>query len=113
MRKFFSDKEMECHCCHFQAMDPDFMDRLNTARELAGIPFHVTSGFRCLNHNLEVGSASTNHTTGKAVDIKCNNAQYRCTIVSALITAGFTGLGVGKDFIHCDTNHDTGMLWLY
>ena len=113
MRNFFSDKEMECHCCHFQAMDPDFMQKLNAARAMADIPFYITSGFRCDQHNKDVGSTSTNHTTGRAVDIRCTSSPNRKIIIAALLEAGMSGLGVGKDFIHCDTNHDTGMLWLY
>jgi len=60
-----------------------------------------------------VGSTSTNHTRGKAADIVCNGPFHRFHLVRPLLASGFLGIGIGKDFIHCDSNRKTPRLWTY
>ena len=112
-KNYFTKKEMQCHCCGANNMSDDFMLRLNQARKLAGIPFFITSGYRCKKHNEEVGSTSTNHTRGKAADIMCNVSKDRYLIVEALLNANMLGIGIGQTFIHCDINRDSPAVWLY
>lgn len=113
MKEYFSNDELRCRCCGKLKSDPDFRFKLNLARDRAGIPFIIESGYRCPKHNAEEGSTSTNHTTGKGVDIRCLAGPDRYKIVSALLSVGFTGIGIHKTFIHADTNHKTPALWLY
>jgi uncharacterized protein YcbK (DUF882 family) len=94
-------------------MNPDFLNLLDNAREESTISFTITSGYRCPKHNKEVGSTSTNHTSGKAADIKCFDGYSRLKIIAALIKVGFRRIGIGKDFIHCDINHSVESIWLY
>ncbi len=113
MQNYFDDDELQCPCCHKSKMDKTFMVKLNAAREAAGIPFYLSSAFRCSKHNAEIGSTANNHTTGNAADIHCTQSINRFKIVKATLDAGFTGIGIGKRFIHADTNHNTPMIWLY
>jgi zinc D-Ala-D-Ala carboxypeptidase len=113
MKNYFSDYELRCKCCDALVVDEDFLRRLNNARMIAGFPFVITSGYRCPKHNAEVGSTSTNHTSGKAADIQCLSDNERYRMLNALIIAGMMGIGVGKDFIHADTNRLTLAVWTY
>ena len=113
MENFFTENEMKCPCCGNLMMDTDFMKKLNMARWIARIPFVVNSGYRCPEHNKNVGSTSTNHTTGKAADIRCTDSTKRYDMVMAMIGAGIPGIGIGPTFIHCDVNRTAAMLWTY
>jgi uncharacterized protein YcbK (DUF882 family) len=97
-------------------MEPNFLERLDRARELAGVPFVITSGYRCRRHNAAVdGVEDSAHCWGVAADIKATSGHRRYAILFALIGAGFTRIGVGKDFIHCDYDEDKPqrVVWLY
>ena len=72
--KNFSTNEMACACCQKVEMDDEFMRMLQELRDVAGFPFRINSGFRCLKHNSAVSSHKTKagiHTFGKACDISC------------------------------------------
>lgn len=82
-------------------MDESFMRRLIVARELAGIPFPITSGYRCDKHDDKFGGAR-NHTTGRAVDIACSTSTRRAEIVIALLSVGLTRIEIADRHIHVD-----------
>lgn len=110
----FSEDEFRCKCgCGKAEMDSRFLVMIDEARRLAGIPFAITSGYRCEAHNAAVGSTSTNHTKGLAADIACNGGPDRYDMVASLIKAGFRRIGLAKKFIHCDINDGPGSIWLY
>ena len=111
--KNFKIEEFNCKCCGGNKMKPDFLEKLDNARDIAGIPFGISSGYRCPNHNKEIGSTATNHPLGVAADIRCTDGSSRFKIISALIQAGFTRIGVAKSFIHCDTNNLPSSIWFY
>jgi hypothetical protein len=47
---------------------------LQPLRDIYGSPIHVNSGFRCKAVNQKVGGVTTSqHTTGEAADISCDN----------------------------------------
>jgi len=111
----FNSEEMRCPCCGVEDMDDDFMDMLQMARDIAGIPFHINSGFRCVDHNSDVGGVlGSMHTRGKAADIRARNNAERGDVVNAVIRAGFNRVGIYESFIHVDTKYPTGqkMTWL-
>ena len=94
----------------------DFLHKLDEARSLAdGTPFKITSGYRTPQHNLDVGGRiGSSHLKGVAADISCNNSADRQKIINALISVGFTRLGIGKTFIHVDNDKDKpSAIWLY
>ena len=115
-REYFKPAEFECKCCNEVVLDDGFMQMLDLARSIAEVPFTITSGYRCQAHNKAVGSKPTSsHPLGLAVDIKASGSRHRFTIVSALLDAGFSRIGIGSDFIHVDNDQDkTGfVIWLY
>ncbi|QDP55948.1 MAG: putative peptidase M15 [Prokaryotic dsDNA virus sp.] len=96
-------------------MDINFLYKLEHARELAGVPFKITSGYRTKDHNAKVGGVpNSSHLIGVAADIAVSGGNQRYIILNALIKAGFKRLGIAKTFIHCDTD-DTkpNSVWTY
>ena len=99
-----------------EKMNADFLKRLDLARELAGIPFKINSGYRTPEHNKKVGGvSSSSHLTGFAADIHCVDDNSRAVIIDSLIRAGFTRLGIHKTFIHADSNPEKNSprVWVY
>ena len=114
--RYFKNEEFHCSCCNNSHMDFDFLDMLITARVFADMPFIITSGWRCEKHNKAVGGKKDSaHLFGKATDISASDSRSRFWVLYGLINAGFTRIGIGKDFIHADTDHnkDVEVAWLY
>jgi hypothetical protein len=88
---------------------------LDQARELAGIPFVITSGFRTADQNaLDNGVPDSAHMKGLAVDLRCRNSNERFLILKALFAVGFVRIGDEVDHIHCDidTIKDVNVVFL-
>ena len=115
--KYFKPSEFECKCgCHENKIKDELVQMLDAARETAGVPFSVTSGYRCPKHNAAVGGVSESaHSTGFAVDVACTESMPRFAIIRGLIEAGFNRIGVAKTFIHadCDPSKPAKVMWLY
>ena len=114
--KWFKFEAFECSCCRGNKTSPELIRMLDRARELAGIPFYVNSGYRCPKHNREEGGKSTSsHLKGLAADIRCNDSSSRFLIIESLLKVGFTRIGQGSNFIHCDIDVDKvgDVIWLY
>ena len=102
-------------------MDSAFLQMLDDARGIAGIPFRITSGFRTPSHNAYVGgvqpslkSKGSSHLFGYAAYIACNNSADREVILNSLIRAGFRRVGIANGFIHVDNDPDkNAAVWLY
>ena len=97
-------------------MNPEVLDRLQTARTAAGIAFIVNSGYRTIERNRRVGGvANSPHLGGHAVDIHCDSDANRWVIVTALLDAGFRRIGIAKTFIHadCDPAKNAERVWVY
>ena len=117
MRHFIIE-EFLCPCCGrgVEEMSEGLLYMLDTARDIAGIPFIINSGFRCTKHNKEVGgSPASSHLEGVAVDIKADNSKKRYLIVKALMQAGFHRIGIGKNFVHADIDpaKTASLMWTY
>ena len=114
---YFSLSEFDCPSLPNSGvnMDKQFLTKLEHARELAGIPFKITSGYRSVKHNREVGGVqNSSHLFGLAADIAVGSGNERYIILNALIRAGFKRIGVAKGFIHCDTdNSKSNSVWTY
>lgn len=99
--------------CSKEQMDKGFMQRLNKARRLAGLPFVLNSAYRSSEYDMQKGrSGNSYHCKGRAVDIKCLDSSSRAVIVSALISCGFRGIGIGNTFVHVD-DRPIKCMWLY
>ena len=114
---YFEKKEFACKCgCGFDQINVDFINRLNVARYIAGVPFVINSGCICHSHNIDVGGSNeSEHLIGCASDIEATNSRTRFKIIHALIKAGFKRIGIRKDFIHVgiDPSKDKEVIWLY
>lgn len=116
--KFFSEGEFK-RCtpsCSLQDMKQDFMFRLDAARQMAGIPFVITSAYRPVSWELSKGRTGTSsHTKGLAIDIRCNTDYNRSKIIKALLDVGFTRIGVAKTYIHVDLDKEKNQnrIWVY
>ena len=114
----FNSGEFKCSCCDRWLDSPkmrEFMERLQNARTVAHTPFVITSGYRCFEHNAAVGGAvDSAHTKGLAADIRARSSAERFKVVGALLEAGFTRIGIGKDFVHVDTDDSKPqrIMWL-
>ena len=101
-------------------MNHDFLELLDFAREEAGVPFKISSGFRTQDYNKDLlkrgyqASKTSSHLKGCAADIVCTDSVKRSTIVRSLINVGYTRLGIAKSFIHVDNDPDKpDAIWLY
>lgn len=96
-------------------MDSEFLKMLDTARDTAGVPFKITSGYRSKEHNEKVGGVpNSSHLRGYAADIACVAGGDRYIILNALIKAGFKRIGVANTFIHVDNDPDKpNSVWTY
>lgn len=116
--KYFKEQEFaRCNPpCSLQDMEQETMDKLDAAREKAGIPFVLNSAFRSVAHEKSKGrNGTSSHTKGRAVDIRCNTSANRMKIVVGLLDAGFTRIGIGKTYVHADDDPDKpqGVMWDY
>lgn len=115
----FNYDEFFCKCGREhdqQLVDSHLVKLLDTAREIAGIPFVINSGYRCLKHNREVGGIEhSSHLRGLAADIKAKTLRHRYLIIDALLKAGFSRIGVATDYIHADIDEtkDDNIIWTY
>lgn len=85
-------------------LKPEFVSLLDKARDISGIPFIITSGYRDAQHNENVGGVKDSaHTFGLAVDLRVKDGVSGGKILIALIKVGLNRFGFYKDgHIHID-----------
>lgn len=116
--KYFKDEEFEAcspSCCR-EDINDDSLRRLDSAREIAGVPFVLSSAYRSVSHELAKDrSGKGAHTKGRAFDILCRGNAQRWSIVFGALAAGFPRIGISSTFVHLDD--DTSLpyprIWLY
>ena len=116
--KFFKEAEFKkcTPSCSMEQMDQRTLNKLDFAREMAGIPFVLNSAYRSPEWDKKKGrSGDGAHTKGRAVDIRCNTNENRMRIVLACLSAGFRRIGVAKTYIHVDDDPSKkqNIIWLY
>jgi len=113
---YFKVKEFTCDgvVC-YDKMDSSLLKMLDEARGYANTPFKLTSTWRSVekNNSLKNSSKNSSHLKGRAVDIACADSVTRQKIITGLIKAGFTRIGISKTFIHADNDTKTDAIWLY
>lgn len=103
----FSPAEVACKGSGELKVVPDFLDIMEMLRHRYSKPMVVNSWYRSPAYNTKVSNTGTNgpHTTGRAVDIHALGHD-RYWLLRHAIDLGFTGIGVGKTFLHLDVNLD-------
>jgi zinc D-Ala-D-Ala carboxypeptidase len=99
--KNFSDLEVK-------GLDHDFVVLLDKARDIAGIPFVINSGFRTPEHNKKVGGvADSAHLSGKAVDLRARNGEETYAIIKSAMDVGIKRIGINRasQFVHLDISY--------
>lgn len=114
--KHFKESEFDCPCCGANKMNKTFLFELDLARDRAGSPFKVNSGYRCPAHNKKIGGVNNSaHTKGEAADIEVKNSADRFNKLDALLGMHFKRIGIAKTFIHVDSDPDKSqcVIWMY
>ena len=72
LSQHFDRSEFACQCgCLFDTVDIELIEALEVVREHFAAPVTITSGCRCIDHNMKVGgSYDSQHTKGRAADFK-------------------------------------------
>lgn len=116
--KYFKEAEFK-RCtpsCSLQDMKQSSVDRMDRAREIAGIPFVINCAYRSPAWEKACNrSEEGSHPHGCAWDIRCNTSTNRMKIVAALLEAGYTRIGIGKNYIHADDDptKPQNVMWHY
>ena len=115
--RYFDTSEFDCPIAgQGDKMDKNFLKLLDEARHIADVPFRITSGYRCPEHNKAVGGVpGSSHTKFVACDIHCDNSARRYLIVSSLMKVGLRRIGISDNFIHVDMDYDKPqkLIWTY
>jgi len=99
MAKWFTPAEVD-------GLDPKLVEKLDLAREAAGVPFIITCGLRDADHNAEIGGAPNSaHLRGLAVDLLVVDSHTRYAVVWGLYVAGFLRIEVSNRHIHADADN--------
>lgn len=103
----FTEAEFDCKATGENAMQDEFMEKLQALRAAFGKPMTITSGYRSPRHPVEKEKNQPGtHSMGIAADIAVAGTDaYR--LVALAIELGFTGIGVSQRagkarFIHLD-----------
>lgn len=88
------------------SMEPEFMDKLVSLRELCGFALPVTSSFRSPKKNKAVGGKKNSaHLLGRAVDIAIRG-DHALQVIWHAQHLGFTGYGIKQHgrrrYLHLD-----------
>lgn len=108
MYKYFKDKEIV-------GLDTGLVKMLDQAREIAGIPFVITSGVRTTEQNTSAGGVNdSSHKKGLAADLRCHDSRTRFIMFKALLQVGFMRIGCDGKHIHVDidSEKDVQVFWL-
>ena len=96
-------------------MDIEFVKILDRLRRFIG-PIIITSGFRTLEHNNEIGGEfNSAHLRGLAADISCRSSDQRYRIVTGARLVGIGRIGIADTFVHLDNDPSLpkDRIWTY
>ena len=106
LSKDFSVKEMACPDCGQCKVTPELVNALQALRDLANVPIHVDSGYRCPERNAaDHGASHSQHLLGQAADIRIDGLNEQQMYVLACEIPAFNNGGIGLydgGFIHVD-----------
>ena len=121
--KYFKLSEFDCPFEEGSGskMNYTFLEKLDQARGLAGIPFKITSGYRTKEYNEDLirrnykASKNSSHLKALAADISVKDSKSRFIVFNSLLLAGFTRIGIADTFIHVDLDLEKtqNVIWTY
>lgn len=118
--RFGGSRKMSKPWAHFTAeevagLESELVAKLDRARQIAGVPFIISSGLRQPGENSVLKGAvpDSAHLTGKAVDLKVGNSHDYYRMMLGLLDSGFKRIGQylsadGTDVIHLHVDIDDG-----
>ena len=99
----FTLAEFACPCCSQVSADFRLVSGLQALRESIQKPIVISSAFRCVKHNIEVGGAeNSNHKIGTAADIIVPGMKPLDLLLAAESVRWLQGFGYGERFLHVD-----------
>lgn len=105
----FNDYEFKCRCCGQLHPDGDkppmsLILILENIRAHFGAPVVINSGYRCYNHNTNVGGArNSRHLHGDAADITVSGVDaYEVYSYADDLVGSGGGVGSYNNFTHVD-----------
>ncbi len=105
----FSYEDFTCKCCQRLKINDrlyEHVERLEEMRGILGFPIIINSGYRCVEHNREVGGGIKSQHLYFATDIRPswgNGFSGKLRIMYALTKElKFDGIGRYQSFIHID-----------
>lgn len=107
LSKHFTTEEFQCHHCGLLVkIDEELLLKLEKLRTLLKVPIKINSGYRCPEHNAEIGGAvGSYHIKGMAADIFA--AGYRPAEIAEIAKmVGFNGIGIYENWLHVDTREN-------
>ena len=110
----FDSTEFDCHHCKTggEDMDPALVELLKVLREHFNKPVHITSGYRCPDHNKAVGGAThSQHLLGTAADVQVKGVMPQDVAEYLDSKEESKGLGRYKTFTHVDVRSGSKARW--
>lgn len=107
MAKYFDDYEFACECCGESLINPLLLEKLDILRAEYKYPIYVSSGYRCFEHNEEIGGEiNSQHLLGNAADIYVSG-DYQKFYDLVIRTQLFDGIGYypEQEFVHVDVRN--------
>jgi len=93
-------------------VDFKLLTNLQKLRDFLGVPIYINSGYRTDAYNKQIGGAPTSqHTFGKAVDIKKIPGVSDKQFVLIASLCGFGGIGVYETYYHIDVRSERARWW--
>ena len=105
---FFKPEEFQCQCeyiaCNesYHYMNEGFLELLFKVRAQVDFPLIIESGYRCKQHNKDLGGVPNSaYTRGLAVSVRITSPLDRYELIEQLVYHGLS-FGVHSDFIHIE-----------
>lgn len=111
LSKNFNSTEFDCHgnyCCSVTLINPVLVQYLQKIRDHFNAPITITSGYRCIQHNSNIGSGTgSQHVKGNACDIVVAGVAP-AEVAKYAESIGILGIGLYETnadgyFVHIDT----------
>lgn len=104
---FLSEFQCKCNSCDFVMLQVELLMAIQSARSELGKPIIINSGYRCKQHNKEIGGVeNSNHIFGDAVDVALPEVGKDELIAILKKHFKYVKIYEGKNFVHCDNRYN-------